>query len=85
MSAKRPTSHGGAIKALREKLGLTQWQIASQCGLTSSQIGAIEQNKCPLPLERAMAIAKALGVTMNDLFYEDEPECEEGTTVWKEV
>ena len=72
MRATVPTTHGDRIKIFRERKGLDQWELGERVGLGSRQISMIECNKASLPLERAKAIADALGVTLNDLVAEDD-------------
>jgi transcriptional regulator with XRE-family HTH domain len=63
------------IKALREKLGLTQDEAARLAGFTSRQAwNNLEGGAVPNPRADTLAkVAKALGCRMEDLLQEDPP------------
>ncbi len=61
------------IKSLREAKGLTQSQLGEMAGLSRSQLSEIETEKKPANTLRLAAIAKSLGVSVEELF-EDSPE-----------
>jgi transcriptional regulator with XRE-family HTH domain len=62
---------GSRMKALREASGLTQQELAVRAETNVGVIAAIEQGKTPDPRFSTMRdIAKALGVTLNDLVSE---------------
>lgn len=58
---------GNRIKELRIKMGLTQDQLADKCSLSKNAIWNYENNKRSPSIEILDKIAKALGVTINDL------------------
>lgn len=71
------------LKAQREKLGLTQAQLAEKIGVTSQTISAYEKNssgekgKTPT-LDKAVALAQALNISLDYLCGHDscQAECE---------
>ncbi|MGD6817805.1 helix-turn-helix transcriptional regulator [Metabacillus sp. 84] len=60
------------IKRERAALGITQEQLAKKVQATRQTIGLIEKGKYNPSLQLCMAIAKALGKTLDDLFWEVE-------------
>ncbi|MBQ7433393.1 MAG: helix-turn-helix transcriptional regulator [Lachnospiraceae bacterium] len=60
------------IKTIRKKLGLRQEDLAKQVGATRQTIIAIENNKYNPSLELAMRLAKALGTSVEHLFFLEE-------------
>ena len=63
------------LKLARVEHGLTQAELAEKVGVTRQTIGLIENGGYNPTLHLCTAIAKALGKTLNDLFWE-EPEHE---------
>ncbi len=61
------------IRSLREAKGLTQLQLGDMAGLSRSQLSEIENMRKPANTLRLTAIARALGVSVEDLF-EESPE-----------
>lgn len=61
------------IRSLREAAGLTQLQLGEMAGLSRSQLSEIETERKPVNTLRLNAIARALGVQVEELF-EDSPE-----------
>ena len=66
---------GGLVKEYREKNNLSQREFAKRCGVSNGYISMLEEGKNPKtnePIVPALAtyakIAKALGITVNDLF-----------------
>ena len=57
------------IRARRKELGLSQEELAKQCGVSRQTINAIENNKYDPTLALAFALAKALGLTVDTLFH----------------
>ena len=57
------------IRARRKELGLSQEELARQCGVSRQTINAIENNKYDPTLALAFALAKVLGLTVDTLFY----------------
>lgn len=60
------------MKAARAAVGLSQADLAEAVGVTRQTIGLIEAGGYNPTLNLCMAICKALRVTLNDLFWEDE-------------
>jgi putative transcriptional regulator len=60
------------VKFVRMKAGVTQEQLAKQVGVTRQTIGLIEKGDYNPTLSLCIAIAKALGKTLDDLFWEVE-------------
>lgn len=60
------------LKAARAGLDMSQEQLAEAVGVTRQTIGMIEAGKFNPSLQLCIAICKALGKTLNDLFWEDD-------------
>ena len=60
------------MKAARAAAGLSQANLAQAVGVTRQTIGLIEAGGYNPTLNLCVAICKALHVTLNDLFWEDE-------------
>lgn len=60
------------MKAARAAVGLSQVDLAEAVGVTRQTIGLIEAGGYNPTLNLCVAICKALRVTLNDLFWEDE-------------
>ncbi len=68
---------GARIKALREARGLAQWQLAEIAGVHQTAISRVETNRNSINLATAMNLARALGVSVNDLINEPEAQAVE--------
>ena len=64
------------MKAARAVAGLSQADLAETVGVTRQTIGLIEAGGYNPTLNLCVAICKALRVTLNDLFWEDENDAE---------
>jgi transcriptional regulator with XRE-family HTH domain len=65
---------GKRIRDLREERGLTQREVARRAGLTPSGVGFIEHGQTRNPsAETVMAVARALGVPVEELMREPVP------------
>jgi transcriptional regulator with XRE-family HTH domain len=63
------------LKALRKAKDMTQQALAVKAGLSVSAVVQIENGTIPDPrLSTVRALARGLGVTLNDLGAEDEDE-----------
>ena len=62
------------MKAARAAVGLSQADLAEAVGVTRQTIGLIEAGGYNPTLNLCVAICKALRVTLNDLFCEDESD-----------
>jgi len=60
------------MKLARLERGLTQIELAKIVGVTRQTIGLIESDKYNPSLNLCIAIAKALGKTLDDLFWEGD-------------
>jgi transcriptional regulator with XRE-family HTH domain len=69
---------GRKIKELREAAGLTQQQLATNAGLSSSNLSQIEQGHKRDPrISTLKALARALGVSIDALAENEDPGAEE--------
>lgn len=59
------------IKARRIDLHMSQSDLAEKSGVTRQTIGLIEAGDFNPSINLCIAICRALGVTLNDLFWED--------------
>ena len=60
------------MKAARAAKGLSQEQLASMIGVSRQTINAIEKGDYNPTVKLCMAICRALGTTLDDLFWENE-------------
>lgn len=60
------------LKAARAEKDMTQAQLAEAVGATRQTINAIEKGEYNPTIRLCWAICKALGKTLDDLFWEDE-------------
>ncbi len=67
------------MKAARAAVGLSQADLAEAVGVTRQTIGLIEAGGYNPTLNLCVAICKALRVTLNDLFWEDETDADPNT------
>lgn len=70
-------SLGERIKKLREIKGMTQGELGEIVGVNRSQISNIEKGKRSTTVERQVKIAKALGISVADLYDEEDKLPEE--------
>ena len=56
------------IRDLRKAAGVSQEELAKQCGVSRQTINAIENNKYDPTLSLAFRLARELGVTVDGLF-----------------
>ena len=59
------------LKFRRMDLGMSQTELAEKAGVTRQTIGLIEAGDFNPSLNLCISICVALGVTLNDLFWED--------------
>ena len=59
---------GNRVRKLRKSKGWSQEGFADQCGLHRTYIGAIERGERNVSLNNIHVIAKALGISVKDLF-----------------
>ncbi len=56
------------IRQRRKELGLSQEELAKQCGVSRQTVNAIENNKYDPTLALAFRLARELGLTVDQLF-----------------
>ena len=61
------------LKLIRQYKKLTQSDLAKISGVSQPQISTIENGDCDVRLSTVIALADALQVTLNDLFYDFTP------------
>lgn len=61
-----------AMKEARLKAGLSQSALAYKVGVSRQTINAIENGDYNPTIRLCIGICKALGLTLNDLFWENE-------------
>jgi putative transcriptional regulator len=62
------------LKAARAAMDLSQQQLADMVGVSRQTISSIEKGDYNPSIKLCIAICKALGVTLNDLFWEENEE-----------
>ena len=60
------------IKVARAQLDMTQKQLAEKVGISRQTVNAIEQGEYNPTIKLCRAICRALGRTLDDLFWEEE-------------
>ena len=71
----KPTKVTNSIRALRFAAGeMTQAELADRVGVTRQTIIAIEQGRYSPSLEVAFKIARALGVSLDEVFHYPKEE-----------
>ena len=60
------------LKAARAAKDLSQEQLADLCNVSRQTISAIEKGDYNPTIKLCLAICKALGKTLDELFWEDE-------------
>jgi len=58
---------GNTIRSRREKMGLTQTELAKLANLNRSYLSEVERGVASISLERAARLAKALNCALHDL------------------
>ncbi len=56
------------IRERRKELGLSQEELAKRCSVTRQTVNAIENNKYDPTLALAFALARELGLSVDQLF-----------------
>ena len=64
------------MKFKRIELNISQTELARRTGVTRQTIGLIEAGEFNPSIKLCIAICRALGVTLNDIFWEEENENE---------
>lgn len=60
------------LKAARASMDMTQGELADQVGVTRQTICAIEKGDYNPTIRLCIGICRALGKTLNDLFWEED-------------
>jgi transcriptional regulator with XRE-family HTH domain len=72
--SQTPLQHfGSRVRAERERLGLSQEELALRADLHRTYVGSVERGERNISLLNLLRIARALGVSPADLL-EDEPQ-----------
>ena len=71
---------GGTVRRLRSEQGYSQEGFALKVGLHRTYIGNIERGEKAVTIVTANKLAKALGLTLADLFAELEGKAEDETS-----
>ena len=61
-----------AMKEARAKAGLSQQELAEKLGVSRQTIKAIEKGDYNPTIRLCVGICRVLGLTLNDLFWEEE-------------
>ena len=65
-----------AMKEARAKAGLSQQELAEKLGVSRQTINAIEKGDYNPTIKLCIGICRVLGLTLNDLFWEEQEENE---------
>lgn len=65
-------SNNQAMKDARTRAGLSQQALADRLGVSRQTINAIEKGDYNPTIRLCVGICRALGVTLNDLFWNEE-------------
>jgi len=61
-----------AMKQARTQAGLSQQELADRLGVSRQTINAIEKGDYNPTIRLCIGICRVLGLTLNDLFWEEE-------------
>ena len=73
---------GNRLRQQRTVLGLTQVELAARAGISRTSVTAIEGNRLVPSVASALAIASALGTTVENLFGDDVSKAEPEIWAW---
>ena len=62
------------LKSARAALDLSQEELAVKCGVSRQTISAIEKGDYNPSINLCIAICRALGKTLNDIFWEENEQ-----------
>jgi putative molybdopterin biosynthesis protein len=68
-----PTSTGANLRLARQARGFSQQQLASMAGVSRQAVSAVESGHSDPSLRVALALAQALGLSVEELFGPGEP------------
>ncbi len=60
------------VREKRQEIGMTQLELANLTQVTRQTIGLIEKDLYNPSIKICILICKALGTTLDDIFWEDE-------------
>jgi putative molybdopterin biosynthesis protein len=66
-------ANGAQLRLARQARGLSQQQLAGVAGVTRQAVSAVESGHCDPSLRVALALARALGMTVEELFGPGDP------------
>lgn len=69
---RRPYMRNLKMKFRRIEMNMSQTDLAKKAGVTRQTIGLIEAGEFNPSIKLCIAICKALSVTLDDIFWEDE-------------
>ena len=61
-----------AMKEARTRAGLSQQELADKLGVSRQTVNAIEKGDYNPTIRLCIGICRVLGLTLNDLFWEEE-------------
>ena len=67
-------NYGSQVKNLRQKIGLTQSQVAESLGVTPGYISNVENNRTAMSLRILTYYARLIGCSLDSLVGELEPD-----------
>ena len=70
-------NHGALVKSLRQKMGLTQNQVAESLGVTPGYISNVENNRTAMSLRILTYYARLIGCSLDALVGELDSEYSE--------
>lgn len=70
MNVKKRFGH--AVRRQREKIGISQEELATRADLHRTYIGAVERGERNISLENIKKITEALGFSISELFVDME-------------
>jgi len=68
MSSANETGSGGRLRLARQARGFSQQQLAGMAGVSRQAISAVESGLSDPSLRAALALARALGMTVEEIF-----------------
>jgi transcriptional regulator with XRE-family HTH domain len=68
VSRKDLERFGARVRAERERLGVSQEELADRAGIHRTYLGGVERGERNIGLQNIVRIARALGVSPADLF-----------------
>ena len=75
-------SPNNQVRSCRTKLGLTQAQLAERAGISRTAVTAIEGERLVPSVAAALALAEAMGTTVEDLFGQTASQAQREVWAW---